>query len=319
MIDLQNHYYAPFPKFSIPSNQPSLPPRDPLIPTTSSMVVAENLGPLAPILLTLSQTIHTILISAGLPAPSLTVLPDAVLFSILTLLLSLLLPPLLSSLSARSARDSVLILGISGEADQPAVGKTTLFHVLRYGHAPKLGTVPSQAPTVAVFTPSQTSHLPSLRWVDFPGHARLRHLLPEQLPRARAIIFVIDATRFATQARRDAALLYDILTSPSVARDATPVLIWLNRHASIAQSVVRARLEAELQRARAAGDGGLRAADVVGDDADAREEDANRVPLGFDNEAFSFDHAPGPVIFGAGCAVSAEVDDVLAFVREYAK
>lgn len=253
--------------------------------------------------------------SLGFKPPSEPYLTDALIVTIFFICVSavvLLLTPLFSK---RDKRNAVLIVGVSGEGDAPAVGKTSLFKALQSSQPPKHGTVPSMQINDAIFAPASSS-VP-LRWIDFPGHPRLRHTLPPYLTQAKCIVFVIDAQRFMAQARKDAELLYYILTDPNVAKQATPVLIFCNKSdvPNPAKTVaVQIRLEAELERAKAASTATLRSASVT-DAVDPSEMDEKRAFLGFENEPFSFEHASSPVSFASGSARTGDVEAVINFVR----
>lgn len=250
------------------------------------------------------------------------VLVDALVVTVLVLMVSILGITMSALLSRRDTRNAVLIVGISGDSDAPAVGKTALFKALRYGALPKHGTVPSMAVNDATFVPHGTSHsAPPLRWIDFPGHPRLRHTLHSYLTMAKCIVFVVDGQRFTAQGRKDAELLFDILTDPFVADHGTPLLIFCNKSdvSNPAKIVtVQTRLEAELERARAANSSTLQSAAVAADGSGnqgALAEEEERAQLGYENESFSFDHAPGPVTFASGSAATNDVEAIINFAR----
>lgn len=152
------------------------------------------------------------------------------------------------------------------------------------------------------------------RWVDFPGHPRLRHTLPPYLSYAKCIVFVIDSSSFTAHARKDTELLYYILTHPVVAKNATPILMFCNKSdlpnlANIA--AVQTRLEAELERAKNADTATLSSAHV----GTPTEEEEQRAFLGYENEPFAFDHASAPVSFASGSAVKGDVQAIINFVK----
>lgn len=279
----------------------------------------QYLGPLRPFVAKLADSIALTLTSQGFQAiPSRTAISDSLILISISIILSIILSILSNGfIASRNNRDAVLILGISGEGDAPAVGKTTLFKALRYGQQPKFGTVPSMKINEATFSAHGVSPQRAVRWADFPGHARLRPKLDEYLCVARCIVLVVDATRFVAQARRDAELLHEVLTHPVVAKNGTPLLVFLNKCdvSGMALSTVQTRLEAELERARVAKAGELRLAAVVDGDDD-REGNEKRVALGFDNETFSFDQAASDVCFGSGSALTGDVNEVTEFVSD---
>lgn len=286
------------------------------------MVLEQHLGPLRPYIQSAASALSAKLQFLNLTPPSPSYLADALIITVLLVLFSTLTFTLTSLLPRRDNRNAVLILGISGESDAPAVGKTAIFNALRYGSLPKHGTVPSMVVNDATFNPSGTSQsTPPLRWIDFPGHDRLRHTLNSYLAVAKCIVFVIDAQRFTAQARKDAQLLFDVLTNPVVADKATPLLVFCNKSDTAAHAktiVVQTRLEAELQRVRAANSSSLRSAAVATDGSGnqtALGEEEERVPLGYDGEPFSFDHASGPITFASGSALTNDVEAIINFAR----
>lgn len=267
----------------------------------------------------LADALSELMLRAGITPPKDELLVRAVLASAIVFILSLAYAAFLLFSARRDKRDTVLIAGSSGADDNPSVGKTTLFKVLRNGDPPQLTPVPSMEPNEAVFPPRAARAAPatraptSVRWVDFPGHARVRPRLTEYLEQARCVVFVVDASRFAQDARRDAAFLYDILVHPAVERYSTPVLVFCNKSeatGAVSPAAVRARLQAELERARGTKKSGL--AEVNADD---EVEGEGGRQLGFDNVPFVFDHAHGPVSFSSGSALKNDVVGVVNFVR----
>lgn len=258
----------------------------------------------------------------GMEPPAQNMLVDALVVTVLVLALSVLGIVLSTLFSRRDTRNAVLIVGISGDSDAPAVGKTALFKALRYGELPKHGTVPSMSVNDATFVPHGLSQsAPPLRWIDFPGHPRLRYKLHSYIKMAKCIVFVVDGQRFTAQARKDAELLYDILTDPFVADRCTPLLVFCNKSdvTNPTKAVtVQTRLEAELERARTANSSTLRSAAVAADGSGnqgAMADEEERAQLGYQNEPFSFDHAPGPVTFASGSAVKSDVEAIINFAR----
>lgn len=284
------------------------------------MVFQQILGPFRAPLSNIAQLIANRMETAGLKPPPIQSLEDALIVTALVFLLSFVSYLFIISNTKRDTRNAVLILGISGDNDAPAVGKTALFKVLRFGQLPKHGTVPSMQVNEASFAPFGSSQSAQpLRWIDFPGHPRLRHKLPEYLKMARCVVFVIDAQRFTAQARKDAQLLFNVLTDPVVVRNSTPVLVFCNKSEtpnSASAITVQTRLEAELERTRAASNSTLQSASV-GTTAStfAQDGEEQRELLGYENEKFVFDHAPGPVTFASGSAMRQDIDPIINFTR----
>lgn len=275
-----------------------------------------------------SHALRDLLLRYGLPAPPGPLLVPALLATLLALLLGAALLLNVALAAPRPSRDAVLLLGASPPAAAaPAPGKTVLFHALRAGRAPPFGTVPTQAPSDAAFPVAAALSAGAdrgsggvfARWVDFPGHARLRPALKGYLDAARGLVFVVDSTPavFARTVRETAGLIHDVLADAGVAKAATPVLVFCNKKdvpGAVAPADVRVRLEAEMERARkskAATLAGAQNATVEG--GDARDADA-AVFLGYDDEAFSFDHVSNNVRFAAGSGKTLDVGAVAEFV-----
>lgn len=279
------------------------------------MALELYLGPLRAPIQSIAATLANLLSSIGLTPPPITQLTDAILITLVVILITALAAPILPALTQRDDRDAILILGISGDGDAPAVGKTALFKQLKNGRQPAFGTTTSMQPNDATFSPSSHENC-SIRWVDFPGHPRLRPKLSQYLTKARGIVFVVDGSRFFAQARRDAELLYEVLTNATVSKKATPILIVANKAdltpTSVTPASIRTRLEAELDRTRAAQASSLQAVGVGdGDHNDMNE----RITLGYENEVFSFDHIPNEITLAQTSASLGEVSAIVVFAK----
>eukprot|EP00171_Calliarthron_tuberculosum_P006533 IDg6533t1 len=268
----------------------------------------------------IAAVVAGIMLRFGLTPPSEPLLARAVLAATITLFAAVVASAYTAATLSRDKRDAVLIVGVCGEGDAASPGKTTLFKTLRSGVPPALSPVTSMEPNEATFAPVarglDAARSPSarartaVRWIDFPGHARIRAKLNSYLADARCVVFVVDAPAFTAQARRDAALLHDVLVHPTVQQYATPVLVFCNKSdipGAAAPDAVRLRLQAELERARIS----LRAAPA----AVAAVDDTDVPMLGFENTPFVFDHAFGPVSFASGSALKKDVMAVVNFVR----
>lgn len=281
------------------------------------MIIFHNyLPPLRPAVHQLAITLSTSLQALRLnPIPP-SNLTDALIITLAIILITTILTALATTLfNNRDTRNAVVLIGVSGERDTPAVGKTALYKALRDGRQPKYGTVTSLQPNDATFAPVNHPAFQA-RWLDVPGHARLLPKLATFLSQARCIVMVIDAQTFAASARRDAHLLHTVLTNRCVMRHRTPVLLFVNKAdvATLPVHTVRTRLEAELERARTAHGAALRSAVVS---AHVKEDDQQQkqhiIKLGFDNEQFTFDHVPNAITFGSGSAHAGDVRDVIHF------
>lgn len=258
----------------------------------------------------------------GVEPPSESALLRAIFFTFGGLILTILLTVHIVLGYSRNQRDTVLIVGISGEKDEPSPGKTTLFKTLQYAHISTSESsmkafecVPSMEVNEATFPPPSSSK--ANRWIDIPGHPRIcTSSIDTYIPRARCIIFVLDVSTFNSAARKSAVLLHDILVHQDVRTNSLPVLVFCNKNDTISTSstplsidAVKLRLQAELERIRTAKAVELKSVNAP----DQRVEDEHR--LGFSNIPFEFDHAFGPVSFGIGAAATKDISAVVNFVR----
>lgn len=275
------------------------------------------MGPLHGPLHSIASALSSTLSSVGLTPPPPGQIADAIIITLLVILISSIVAPILPTLTQRDNRNIFLLVGISGDDDAPAVGKTALFKLLKNGCQPQHGTTPSMQPNDASFSVPQNDGT-TARWVDFPGHPRLRTKLADYLDKARGIVFVIDGSRFSAQARRDAELLFQVMRNKTVSKYSTPILVVANKAditpLSTTPSSIRARLEAELDRIRASSTGTLQAASVENTGEEVSEEDSH-VTLGYDNEPFSFDHIPNDVTFSQASAITGEASAIISFMK----
>jgi Signal recognition particle receptor beta subunit len=275
--------------------------------------------------------------SAGLVPPPERLLIPALVFTLFTLLIGASFLVTIALAPSRHARDTVLIVGASPSSTVAAApGKTTLFHALRSGHAPPFGTVPSQIPNEAVFSASAAASFGSsdsvlaaqsspVKWVDFPGAARLRPQLSAFLTTARIVVVVVDSSVavFTRTVRETSDLLHEVLTNATVAKHATPVLVFCNKADTLgaaSPATVRTRLEAELERARKAKSGmlsGASNATVLGGDMSVADAGQDTILLGYENEMFNFDHVSNVVQFASGSAKLLDAACVSDFVAAH--
>ncbi|GJQ15600.1 hypothetical protein GpartN1_g7391.t1 [Galdieria partita] len=127
-------------------------------------------------------------------------------------------------------RTKILIVGRSGEDEYPGSGKSTLYHVLRTGKAPKFQSVTSMVPNEGTFIPRGSKTLKESNFVDFPGNERLKTELEEQVLHAKVVIYVLDLSRFETELRKEAISFYNILKLLKKRNwKIIPVLIFCNK------------------------------------------------------------------------------------------
>jgi len=217
----------------------------------------------------------------------------------------------------RGTRDSLVILGISGEGDEPGPGKTALYWLLRTGTSRKRLLVSSMKSNEGRFpiSPTDTGLDQPISVIDSPGHPRLRGLVTQSLTRAKAVVVVVDGTRLPSQARRSAELLYELLVEPAIQDAGTPILVFSNKSdisTSVSTDIVRIRLQMELDQVRI-----LRAKrPMTMDPLDPSVQDLSGVLPGHSpNEKFSFDKLPyPPVMFDRGSVFDGQIQPIFQLI-----
>jgi len=193
----------------------------------------------------------------------------------------------------KTARGNLhLITGITN------AGKTALYTRFRTGRFE--GSISSLRANEGTFAVQQNSDEDQkFHIVDYPGHLELKEkLLNDFLPRARSVIFVVDAVDFPSQVRDVASYLYMLLMNKAVNRAETPFLIACNKSEMLtAQSPenIRKQLEKELNQLR---DTNTSMPGIQGDNNEDEEQDY----LGYENQEFEFTHLPFEVEF-VSCSV----------------
>eukprot|EP00190_Bangiopsis_sp_CCMP1999_P004424 CAMPEP_0198732104 /NCGR_PEP_ID=MMETSP1475-20131203/33847_1 /TAXON_ID= ORGANISM="Unidentified sp., Strain CCMP1999" /NCGR_SAMPLE_ID=MMETSP1475 /ASSEMBLY_ACC=CAM_ASM_001111 /LENGTH=260 /DNA_ID=CAMNT_0044495151 /DNA_START=6 /DNA_END=788 /DNA_ORIENTATION=+ len=227
----------------------------------------------------------------------------AVLAVIVLLVAILTIVIVLRRRRADTKGDALVIVGRSAVGEEPAVGKTALFKQLKHGRLPQYGLVSSLQPNISTVTTGGKE----LRVIDVPG--MVSSMLDEMLGQARAVVFVLDASKVDQQARSDAELLYDVLTNDFVVRRQIPVLVFCNKadlYSAATIQAVRKELERELQLIRGAA---VSAVEAVG------ETSSRKHFLGYEEEVFRFEHLDN-ISFGTGSASKGNIDEVKAFISE---
>ncbi|ORX53686.1 P-loop containing nucleoside triphosphate hydrolase protein [Hesseltinella vesiculosa] len=128
----------------------------------------------------------------------------------------------------------------------------------------------------------------TLEVVDIPGHERLRYRYADFLNVAQCVLFVVDSTTLHRNVRPVAEYLYDLLANPIVQAQKIPVLIVCNKQdmiTALPKIKVQTLLESELNRLRS-----TRTASV-----EKQESDEQEAYLGYEGEAFVFDHVDNPI------------------------
>lgn len=201
----------------------------------------------------------------------------------------------------RKRGDLLLILGQTG------AGKTALFFQLKDSEMPK--TVSSLKPLrskVEVPAEGGGEAAASVEAIDYPGHLRHRTKLPDLIPQARCIVYVVDSED--KQKLKDVAeQLYELFTNNDVNALRTPLLLACNKSDSSSartEKFIIDEIEREIERMRIS-----RGATLEGQDqADSF--------LGIEGEKFKLlEHSPCVV---ETCAISAKkpaLDPLYSFLR----
>nr|AAU44447.1 hypothetical protein AT2G18770 [Arabidopsis thaliana] len=208
----------------------------------------------------------------------------------------------------RTKSDTVLLSGLSGS------GKTVLFYQLRDGSSHQ-GAVTSMEPNEGTFVlhnenNTKKGKVKPVHLIDVPGHSRLISKLEEYLPRAAAVVFVVDALEFLPNIRAASEYLYDILTNASVIKNKTPVLLCCNKTDKVTahtKEFIRKQMEKEIDKLR------------VSRSAISTADIANDFTLGIEGEVFSFSHCHNKVTVAEASGLTGETDQVQEFIREHVK
>ncbi|ESQ50565.1 hypothetical protein EUTSA_v10022817mg [Eutrema salsugineum] len=207
----------------------------------------------------------------------------------------------------RAKPNTVLLCGLSGS------GKTVLFYQLRDGSSHQ-GAVTSMEPNEDTFVlhteNTKRGKTKPVHLVDVPGHSRLKSKLEEYLPRAAAIVFVVDALEFLPNCRAASEYLYDVLTNASVVKNKVPVLLCCNKTDKVTahtKEFIRKQMEKEIEKLRVSRSV-ISAADITND-----------FTLGIEGELFSFSHCLNKVTVAEASGLTGETDQVQDFIREYVK
>ena len=153
--------------------------------------------------------------------------------------------------------------------------------------------------------------------VDYPGHARLRAGLPEQLARSAGVVLVVDAAKLAAQLRPAAEILYAVLTHLAAGAGAkglpdNGVLVLCNKTDMVgAKTPARAKLmlQTELEALRKT------TLSLAGTAGEADGDGAAGAQLGEAGRPFAFDKdAPCAVSFVAASATKGELAPLCEFV-----
>lgn len=247
---------------------------------------------------------------------SLTIDKRAALTSTVTFLLGLIIVlyfvfKYIRSLNDR--RDSILIAGVSGQDEEPGVGKTTLFKVLKTGKVPKYGVVSSVQSNECTLDLGNGKRV---KLADYPGASVLRSGFSKYLDSARGVVYVVDAAAGRRNGRRDAGMLYEVLKNKQVRKLRTPVMVFCNKIdlvGSMNEGQIEEMLKYEMNQLRLSSQSGI---GDIGDSDSHNLDDENESFLGVDGESFSFDQLKTPVSFAAGSALRGKVKPVQSFISK---
>jgi len=158
-------------------------------------------------------------------------------------------------------------------------------------------------------------HGRAVRMIDFPGHARLRPQLFDMIEDCAALVFVIDSSSFAANARDIASFLLDLLTSEKMLKHCTRMLILCNKTDALSDELagispkvmVKKRLETEIEALR------LARAEALDDIANSM-----RVELEIAGSVFKWSDAPVEVEFSDGSVRDGKLENVKNFIAQTA-
>ncbi|KAJ1345095.1 hypothetical protein BSLG_000610 [Batrachochytrium salamandrivorans] len=194
----------------------------------------------------------------------------------------------LKGIGKGGTKDTIVLAGPSGS------GKTTLF--FRFTQHRFIETCTSmQENTAKLILDSTTPNEKPVQLVDIPGHVRLRFKLDEFLPRAKGILFMVDASQLRKEEtlRVTAEYMYDLLTDPVTVSNALPVHVVCGKSdvlLALSPTLVQTMLEQEIHELRKAKSAGI---------AGQTEDDEERTYLGYEGEPFRFEHIENQVTFGS--------------------
>ncbi|CAH9112254.1 unnamed protein product [Cuscuta epithymum] len=206
----------------------------------------------------------------------------------------------------RRSFNTIVLTGLCGS------GKTYIFYQLRHGVPPQEGTVTSLEPNRdTINLRSEITKDDKIKLevdvIDVPGHHRLRSKLDEFLPRAAGVVFVVDAIDFLANCLAASEYLYDILTKKDVVQKKIPVLVFCNKVDKVTahtKAFITKQLEREIEK--------LRHSRTAVSDADI----SNEFTLGTPGEPFTFSQCVNKVVVEEGSALTGEITQIAAFIRE---
>ena len=199
-------------------------------------------------------------------------------------------------------------------------GKTALLYRLYANTFPR--TVTSQEVAEKTFAPhadaigeDEVARIGKRRFVDFPGHERLRPQLSKYVKQARCVVFLINASTVdAKTIRSSADFMYDLFTECIRANCEPSVLVACNMsdvEGAKTPKDIKKLLEDEMDQLKTT----RHSLETVDD------EDGDEIILGADGVKFDFDADAGCEVDFCACSVrEGSLDEVACFVADaYAK
>ncbi|KAJ1979759.1 hypothetical protein H4R33_005642 [Dimargaris cristalligena] len=240
----------------------------------------------------------------------------SLILALLILVASIAFLVLRQRISTRSSGNDFLILGISD------AGKTALLTKLEFGRIlPTHTSMESNQFASPRSSSTDNAHTGTnaVRFVDIPGHFRLRPQYQDQLASARGLVFVLDSAQLARNVRDVAMALYDVLVHPAIgaARSPPPILVLCNKvdlFTAAPVATVKKMLETEMNRLRTTRSAALESHESEGD-ADASSGAAEY--LGFEGQDFKFDHIPNEIRFQRLSVKNEDPQVVLDWAEEH--
>ncbi|XP_054153910.1 signal recognition particle receptor subunit beta-like [Oppia nitens] len=206
--------------------------------------------------------------------------------------------------SRKSQRNAVILVGLSD------AGKTVLFSQLI---AKKFVTTVTSMQQISAFL--KLTNGKTIELIDIPGFERLRmKYFDDYKVRAKAVIFVIDSTDFASNGKDVADLCYNYLVDLFVSSNRIPFLMACTKQDETrakSSKVIQKQLEREITTIRETRIGALSS---TGDD------DSFRAILGKPNKEFSFNDIKNPIDF-IDCSAAesnTQLDSVLNWIKSIA-
>jgi signal recognition particle receptor subunit beta len=197
-------------------------------------------------------------------------------------------------------KDLVLLVGPCGG------GKTVLAYRLQSDKV--VLTVTSIKPHTVQLKADSAKDGAGVSLVDFPGHPRLKsQLASDYLPRAKKVVFVLDAVSTMSKLREAAELMYDMFTDPCFENNGPPVLVACNKcdaPGALPALRLKLKLQEEVEKIR-----------KTRQSVQESNEAGSRVVLGREGQPFSIDRdAPVEVTFEA---VSAQAGTKLDVIKTF--